>query len=153
MAVAWSSGTAVLGLLELAVGGRPTVVGPSLIGLAVASVALATRDAASSMAAIAAGGVAVVVVPGLNGWLDGPSSASRLPTTGRGVLAVLGAGLLGLAAIAWGAAPAARRRDPAPPIPTLDSRSGSRSSPWSPRSRSGAGSSRSTCGRRGSWRA
>lgn len=106
MAIAWSSGTAVLGLLELAVGGRPIVVGPSLIGLAAASLALGTRDPASSIAAIAAGGVAGVVVPGLYGWLDGSSAASRLPTTGRGVLAVIGAGLLGLAAIAWGASPA-----------------------------------------------
>ena len=58
MAVAWSASLAVLGLLELAVGGRPTVVGPSLIGLAVAGLALATHDPASSMAALAAGGVA-----------------------------------------------------------------------------------------------
>jgi NADH:ubiquinone oxidoreductase subunit 2 (subunit N) len=106
MAVAWAAGLAVLGLLELAVGGRPTVVGPSLIGLAVASMALATRDPASSIAALAAGGVAAMVVPGLNGWLDGPSSASRLPTTSRVALAVLGSALLGLAAIAWGASPA-----------------------------------------------
>ena len=106
MAVAWSAGLAVLGLLELAVGGRPTVVGPSLIGLAVAAMALATRDPASSIAALAAGGVAAMIVPGLHGWLDGPASASRLPTTSRVSLAVLGSGLLGLAVIAWGASPA-----------------------------------------------
>ncbi len=106
MAVAWSASLAVLGLLELAVGGRPTVVGPSLVGLAVAGVALATRDPASSMAALAAGGVAGVVVPGLAGWLDGPDVPSRLPTTSRGTLAILGSGLLGLAVIAWGASAA-----------------------------------------------
>jgi hypothetical protein len=106
MAVAWSAGLAVLGLLELAVGGRPTVVGPSLVGLAVAGIALATRDPASSMAALAAGGVAGVVVPGLAGWLDGPDMPSRLPTTHRGTLAILGSGLLGLAVIAWGASAA-----------------------------------------------
>jgi hypothetical protein len=106
MAVAWSAGLAVLGLLELAVGGRPTVVGPSLVGLAVAGVALATRDPASSMAALAAGGVAGVVVPGIAGWLDGPNVPSRLPTTQRGTLAILGSGLLGLAVIAWGASAA-----------------------------------------------
>jgi hypothetical protein len=106
LAVAWSAGLAVLGLLELAVGGRPTVVGPSLIGLSVAGIALATRDPASSMAALAAGGVAGVVVPGLAGWLDGPDMPSRLPTTHRGTLAILGSGLLGLIAIAWGASAA-----------------------------------------------
>jgi len=102
MAVAWSASLAVLGLLEIAVGGRPTVVGPSLIGLAVAGLALATKDPASSMAALAAGGVAGVVVPGLAGWLDAPNMPSRLPTTNRGTLAILGSGLLGLGVIAWG---------------------------------------------------
>lgn len=106
MAVAWSASLAVLGLLEIAVGGRPTVVGPSLIGLAVAGLALATRDPASSMAALAAGGVAGVVVPGLAGWLDAPNMPSRLPTTNRGTLAILGSGLLGLGVIAWGASAA-----------------------------------------------
>lgn len=106
MAVAWSAGLFVLCLLELAVGGRPTVVGPSLVGLAVAAIALATRDPATSMAALAAGGVAGVVVPGIGGWLDGPSSSGRLVTTGRGSLAILGSGLAGLAVIAWGASAA-----------------------------------------------
>lgn len=107
LAVAWSAGLAVLGLLELGLGGRPTVVGPSLVGLAVAAVALATQDPASSMAALAAGGVTGVLVPGLSGWLDEPSAASRLPTTSRGALAILGSGLLALAVIAWGGSPAA----------------------------------------------
>lgn len=106
LAVAWSAGLAVLGLLELAVGGRPTVVGPSLIGLAVAGMALATADPASSVAALAAGGVAAMIVPGLHGWLDGPSSPSRLATTSRVTLAVIASALLGLAVIAWGASPA-----------------------------------------------
>ena len=105
MAVAWSAGLAALGLLEVGIGGRPTVVGPGLIGLAVAVVALATRDPASSVAALAAGGVAGVLVPGLSGWLDG-SDASRLPTTSRGSLAILGSGLLGMAVIAFGASAA-----------------------------------------------
>jgi hypothetical protein len=103
LAVAWSAGLAVLGLLELGVGGRPTVVGPSLVGLAVASVALATRDPATSVAALAAGGVAGVAVPGLRGWLDGAESPSRLTTTNRGTVAILGSGMLALAVIAWGA--------------------------------------------------
>lgn len=105
MAVAWSAGLAILGLLELGVGGWPVVVGPSLIGLGVAGVALATRDPGTSVTALAAGGVAGVVVPGIRGWLDGPDR-SRLPTTSRGALAVLGAGLLALGVIAWGASPA-----------------------------------------------
>jgi formate hydrogenlyase subunit 3/multisubunit Na+/H+ antiporter MnhD subunit len=118
MAVAWSASLAVLGLLEIAVGGRPTVVGPSLIGLAVAGLALATNDAASSMAALAAGGVAGVVVPGLAGWLDAPNMPSRLPTTNRGTLAILGSGLLGLAVIAWAASPAGPLGGPGAPVST-----------------------------------
>jgi NADH:ubiquinone oxidoreductase subunit 2 (subunit N) len=106
MAVAWSASLAVLGLLELAVGGRPTVLGPSLIGLAVGGIAIATHDPASSIAALAAGGVAAVVVPGLNGWIDSPSASSRLTTTSRGTLAILGSGLLGLSVIAWAASAA-----------------------------------------------
>jgi formate hydrogenlyase subunit 3/multisubunit Na+/H+ antiporter MnhD subunit len=105
MTVAWSATVAVLGLIELGVGGRPTVVGPSLLGLAVAAMALATRDAASSVAALAAGSVAGVVIPGLHGWLEG-STPARLATTQRGVLAVLGSAFIALIAIAWGASPA-----------------------------------------------
>ena len=105
MTVAWSATVAVLGLIELGVGGRPTVVGPSLLGLAVAAMALATRDAASSVAALAAGSVAGVVIPGLHGWLEGPTPG-RLATTHRGVLAVLGSALLALIVIAWGASAA-----------------------------------------------
>ena len=106
MAVAWAAGVAVLALLEVAVGGRLTVVGPSLVGLAVAAVALATQDPASSMAALAAGGVAGVVVPGLSGWLDRADSPSRLPTTSQGSLAIIGSGLVGMMVIAWGASAA-----------------------------------------------
>jgi formate hydrogenlyase subunit 3/multisubunit Na+/H+ antiporter MnhD subunit len=105
MTVAWSATVAVLGLIELGVAGRPTVVGPSLLGLAVAAMALATRDAASSVAALAAGSVAGVVIPGLHGWLEGPTP-SRLATTQRGALAVLGSALIALVAIAWAASPA-----------------------------------------------
>ena len=103
MAVAWAASLAVLSLLEVTIGGRPTVVGPSLIGLAVAAIALASTDPAMAVAALAAGSVAGVLVPGLEGWLDGPSSPSRLPTTGRGVFAVFGSGLLAIVVIAWGA--------------------------------------------------
>lgn len=106
MAVAWSASLAVLSVLELGVGGRPTVVGPSLIGLAVACVALATLDPAASVAALAAGGVVGVLVPGLYGWLEGPTPAARLSTTSRGALAVIGSGLLALVVIAWGASAA-----------------------------------------------
>ena len=106
MAVAWSASLAVLSLLELEVGGRPTVAGPSLIGLSVASLALSTLDPAIAVATLAAGGVAGVLVPGLYGWLDGLGSLARLPTTSRGVLAVVGSGLLALVAIAWAASAA-----------------------------------------------
>ena len=106
MAVAWSASLAVLRLLELGVGGRPTVVGPSLIGLGVASVALALARPRGGR-----GGAR-------RGWRRGRPGAravrlagrhrlpSRLPTTGRGALAILGSGLLALVIIAWGASPA-----------------------------------------------
>jgi NADH:ubiquinone oxidoreductase subunit 2 (subunit N) len=103
LAVAWSAGLAVLCLLELGMGTRPTVAGPSLIGLAGAGLALATRDPVTSVAAIGAGGLAAIVVPGLFGWLEGQSSPSRLPTASRGLSAVLGSVLLAIGAIAWGA--------------------------------------------------
>lgn len=106
LAVAWASGLAVLSLLEVLIGGRPTVVGPSLIGLAVAAVALASAEPAMSVAALAAGGVAGVLVPGLEGWLDGASSPARLPTTTRGVTAILASGLLAMVVIAWAASSA-----------------------------------------------
>src|SRR6185436_5185162 len=107
MAVAWSASLAVLGLLEIAVGGRPTVVGPSLIGLAVAGLALATKDPASSMAALAAGGVAGVVVPGLARRAehavttpdDEPRNPGdpglRTPGAGRDCLGLVGGGPTG----------------------------------------------------------
>jgi NADH:ubiquinone oxidoreductase subunit 2 (subunit N) len=106
MVVAWAASLAVLTLLEALVGRRPTVVGPSLIGLAVAAVALASVDPAMAVAALAAGGAAGVLVPGLEGWLDGASAASRLPTTARGTFAILGSGLLAIGVIAWAASAA-----------------------------------------------
>ena len=138
MAVAWSAGLAVLGLLEVAVGGRPTVVGPSLVGLAVAAVALATRDPASSIAALAAGGVAASSCPGLRGWLDRPGFAVapaddepgraghprlRAARAGRHRLGRLGGrAVRRRGAISGGSGQPVRRW-------------GSRSSGWSPRSR------------------
>ena len=85
MAVAWSAGLAALGLLEVGVGGRPTVVGPGLVGLAVAVVALATRDPATSVAALAAGGVAGVLVPACPAGSTAPMlhRASRPPVAAR----------------------------------------------------------------------
>ncbi|MBI2780225.1 MAG: hypothetical protein HYX55_00325 [Chloroflexi bacterium] len=106
MTVAWSASLAVVSLLELEVGGRPTVTGPSLIGLAVGALALSTPDPAIAVTTLAAGAVAGVLVPGLYGWLDGPGSTTRLPTTSRGVLAILGSGLVAIVAIAWGASAA-----------------------------------------------
>jgi len=116
MTVAWSATVAVLGLIELGTSGRPTVVGPSLIGLAAAGLALATQDAASAVAALAAGSVAGVVIPGLHGWLEGPTPA-RLATTHRGALAVLGSGLIGTLVIAWGASPVGPLGSGGPPGP------------------------------------
>jgi formate hydrogenlyase subunit 3/multisubunit Na+/H+ antiporter MnhD subunit len=72
----------------------------------VAGLALATRDPATSVAALAAGGVAGVIVPGLSGWIDRSDPGARLATTGRGTLAIFGSGLLALAVIAWGASAA-----------------------------------------------
>jgi formate hydrogenlyase subunit 3/multisubunit Na+/H+ antiporter MnhD subunit len=105
LALAWSAGAALLGLLEVAAAGSVVVVGPSLTGLAVAILALASKDPGTSFAALSAGGVAGIASPSLRGWLSGTSSPTRLVTATRGSLAVLGAGLLAIAVVAWGASP------------------------------------------------
>src|SRR5439155_22275143 len=55
IALGWSAGTLVLGLLELA-GQRRVVTGPALLGLGAATLALAVHDPATGFAALGGGG-------------------------------------------------------------------------------------------------
>jgi NADH-quinone oxidoreductase subunit L len=103
LAMTWSAGLVVVGCLEIAAFASDVVLGPSLVGLGAAVVALATNDPETSFAALAAGGVAGIALPGLTGWSEGPAMSSRVPTAHRGSLAILGSGLLAAAVVAWAA--------------------------------------------------
>jgi Proton-conducting membrane transporter len=105
-ALGWSAGTLVLGLLEVEIGRQRVVTGPALIGLGVANLALAIHDPATAFAALAGGGVAAIVVPGLAGWVPGSGDPWRLPTSITGAWAVIGSGLIGIVIVAWAASPA-----------------------------------------------
>jgi hypothetical protein len=105
-ALGWSAGTVILGLLEVEIGRQRVVTGPALIGLGVANLALAVHDPATSFAALAGGGVAAIVVPGLAGWVPGSGDPWRLPTSITGTWAVIGSGLVGIVIVAWAASPA-----------------------------------------------
>lgn len=102
IAVVWSISVMVLALLELGTG-TATVTGPALLALAVAVVALAATDPFTSFAALGAGSMAAIVVPGAGTGLTGSTPSVRLPTLARGSFAVLGATILALVVVAWGA--------------------------------------------------
>jgi Proton-conducting membrane transporter len=106
VALGWAGGLVLLALLELLAGGPPVVSGPSLVGLSVAVLALASRDPVTSFATLAAGGVAGITVPSAAGWSASLPRPTRLAAASRGTLAVLGSGLLGMLVVAWGASPA-----------------------------------------------
>ncbi len=106
MAVAWSAGLAALGLLEVGVGGRPDGRGAG--ARRARGRRGRARDARSGELRRCsrrrrrrrdsrAGPLGLARRSGLS---------SRLPTTSRGSLAILGSGLLGLAVIAFGASAA-----------------------------------------------
>ena len=105
VALGWSLGTLALGLLEVEIGRRRVVTGPALLALAVGVLALAIDDAATSFAALAAGGVGAIVVPSLAGWVHGREDPWRLRTAIRGSWAVIGSSLLAIVVVAWAASP------------------------------------------------
>jgi formate hydrogenlyase subunit 3/multisubunit Na+/H+ antiporter MnhD subunit len=122
VALGWSVGTLVLGLLEVEIGRRRVVTGPALLALGVGVLALAIDDAATSFAALAAGGVGAIVVPSLAGWVHGPEDPWRIRTAIRGSWAVIGSTLVAIVVIAWAASPAGPLRN-GPPIGDPDARS------------------------------
>jgi formate hydrogenlyase subunit 3/multisubunit Na+/H+ antiporter MnhD subunit len=115
LALGWSVGTLVLGLLEVEIGRRRVVTGPALLALAVGVLALTIDDATTAFAALAAGGVGAIVVPSLGGWVHGREDPWRLRTAIRGSWAVVGAALLAIVVVAWAASPAGPLRN-GPPV-------------------------------------
>jgi NADH:ubiquinone oxidoreductase subunit 2 (subunit N) len=103
-AIVWSTGIVLLSLLDLAIGSRGAIVGPALTAFAVGVLALSLADPATGIAALAAGGLPAILVPGLRG-LSGRADADRVETVGRGVAVVLAATLVAVAILAWGASP------------------------------------------------
>jgi hypothetical protein len=102
IAISWSGATIMLGVVDALATGSGAVLGPSLLGLGVAVVALATPDALVSFALLAGAGTAAVVVPVVR--------PGRPPTADRAHPAdafrvVLGASLLAIVVVAWAAAP------------------------------------------------
>lgn len=104
IAVVWSISVMVLALLELGIG-TSTVTGPALLALAVAVTALAATDPFTSFAALGAGSLAGIVVPGAGRGPTGSAPSVRLATLARGSIAVLGASMLAIAVVAWSASP------------------------------------------------
>lgn len=104
LAVVWAACAVVLALLELGIGTSGTT-GPGLLALAVAVAALAATDPLTSFAALAAGGLAGIVVPGAVRVAGGSGTAVRVQTLARGTFAFLAAGLLAIGVVAWGASP------------------------------------------------
>ena len=106
VALGWSLGTLALGLLEVEIGRRRVVSWPALLALGVGVLALAIDDAATSFAALAAGGVGAIVVPSLSGWVHGREDPWRLRTAIRGSWAIIGSSLLAIVVVAWAGSPA-----------------------------------------------
>lgn len=104
IAVVWSISVMVLALLELGTG-TSTVTGPALLALAVAVAALAATDPFTSFAALGAGSLAGIIVPGAGAGPSGGAPSVRLATLARGSFAILGASVLAIGVVAWGASP------------------------------------------------
>jgi hypothetical protein len=106
MAVAWSAGTLLLGGIGIVTGDGDQVLGPALVGLGGAVVGLAIDNAAAALAILAAAGIVAILVPGLLATRDRRIDPGRFAVAVHGSSAILGAGLLGLGIVAWGASPA-----------------------------------------------
>jgi NADH:ubiquinone oxidoreductase subunit 2 (subunit N) len=102
VAVAWAGGTALLTCLGLA-GGMVAIAGPALLALGSGVLALASSDPGVGFAALGAGAVAAVLLPGLARWLADHDDVTLLPIATRAVIATTGAAIAGLALVAWGA--------------------------------------------------
>lgn len=102
IAVSWSAATILLGTVDALVMASGAVLGPSLLGLGVAVIALATPDTLVSFALLAGAGTAAVVVPVVRPGRP-PAGDRAHPTDAYRV--VLGASLLAIVVVAWAAAP------------------------------------------------
>lgn len=103
VALAWAAGILLIGLADALVGDGGAFLGPSLIGLGAGVVALAVDDAGPGFALLTAGalGTAVGTLGTAGRVPDAEEDAAGL---GLRILRPLaGAGLLGLAVVAWGA--------------------------------------------------
>lgn len=100
IALAWAAGIVLLGLADFLVGSGGATLGPSVIGLGTGVVALAVADAGLGFALLTAGGVASALGP-LARTPRAPTEEA--PSGLRTLRPLVAAGLLGLAAVAWGA--------------------------------------------------
>lgn len=117
VAVTWSGAALLLGLVDALTIASGVVVGPALVGLAGAVLALAIPDAGTGFGFIAVGAVVGVVIPTLRAGR--PATADQGPLA-RAFRIVVVASVAAVAAVAWGASgvgplsvPHAARLDPA----------------------------------------
>ena len=106
LAVAWSMGTLLLGGIGLATGETVAFLGPALLALGVAVVGLAGGEAAAAFALLTGGAVAGILLPSLTTESGRKVEAGRFGVAVQGTSAFIGAGLLALGIVAWGASPA-----------------------------------------------
>ena len=100
VALTWAVGIALLGLADALVGSGGATLGPSLMGLGTGVLALSVADAGIGFALLTAGGLATALGP--LAWL--PGAGPDVALLGLRLLRPIAiAGLLGLAAVAWGA--------------------------------------------------
>lgn len=100
VALTWAAGILLIGLADALVGSGGAPLGPSLIGLGTGAVALAVADAGLGFALLTAGALGT----GLGSLGSMPGARSDAALLGLRILRPLaGAGLLGLAVVAWGA--------------------------------------------------
>ena len=100
VALTWAAGIALLGLADALVGSGGATLGPSLMGLGTGVLALSVADAGIGFALLTAGGLATALGP--LAWLRGAGPDVSLLGL-RLLRPLVAAGLLALAAVAWGA--------------------------------------------------
>ena len=105
VAIAWAAGTILLACIGLAAG-VTTIVGPGLLALGAGVLALASSEPGVGFAALGAGSVAAILLPGLARWLADRDDASFLPITTRALMATAGSAVVAIGIVAWGATPA-----------------------------------------------
>lgn len=102
----WAAAAFLLAVIGRVAGGAATTVGPSLMALGASVLALAADDPSLAFAALAAGGVAVILAPTLGAWLADHEEAPLTAVAVRGAGATVAAGLVGMLGVAWSRSPA-----------------------------------------------